>query len=61
MVRSLEDCRHVMLVDFLSMKSGYFLWKTPFIDAAGPACHPGYVVDKVRTRIDFGVYTDYNP
>ncbi len=43
------------------MESGYFVWKNPFINVAGPACHPGYVVDKVRTRIDFGAYTDYNP
>ncbi len=51
----------VVLVVFLTMKSGCFVWKILFIDAAGPACHPGYVVDKVRARIDFGAYTDYNP
>ncbi len=43
---------------FFEHESGYFVWKPPFIDAVGPAFHPGYMVDKVRTPIDFGAYTD---
>ena len=37
-----------MSVDFPGMKKGYFVWKKPFIDAVGAACHMWLVVGLLR-------------